>query len=117
MERETKTITWVIACESPETLRRAEQFVKREIDPNRTFIDVAIAFPNGVEQRLTAHHRLGDYFERLQVVANGVPHHPSFNLVFQPRLGAKHYWKDLMVQVLSSLHQDFPGVSIEPANR
>jgi hypothetical protein len=116
MEHGTNAITWIIACDSWETLRQAKQFAQSESDPDRTFDDIAISFPNGIEQRVTERHRLGDYFERVQIVPSD-SHSTSFKLVFQPRQGAKRYWKDLMVRILGSLRQDFSGVSIEPANR
>lgn len=113
MKRNSPTLSWLIACASEESLRQAEQLARQESDPDKIFVDVAVAFPNGAEERTTVHHRLGDYFDRVQVLSDDSPDLKTLTLVFHMRLGAKRYWKDLMVGILRSIEESVAGTSVE----
>lgn len=106
------SITCVFACGSRETLQRAEQLARAESDLDNVFDDVAVVYPDGIETRTTIRHRLGDYFDNVQVVARQSAEFPSLVLVFQPRHGARRHWKDIMDQILESISESFEDVSI-----
>jgi hypothetical protein len=113
VDRAAAAITWVFTCRSLETLRLLKRIARHESDLGKVFVDVAVAFPGGVEQRTMQHHRLGDYFDRIQVLSDDSPASTSFSLVFQPRPGAGRYWKDLMVQILRTIETAAADVSIK----
>jgi hypothetical protein len=108
---DTSAIICVFAGRSRNTLRQAELLAQKEIDLNKTVEDIVISYPDGVEQRTTEYYRLGDYFDRIQILD-----HPDdsqfFELVFHPRLDAGKYWKDLVEITIVSIGKSAPGVWI-----
>src|SRR5262249_46953647 len=107
------TITCVVSCESPERLRLAEELARKTVALGNVFTDVARAFPDGVEVRITREHKLGDYFEEIQVLSDYAQDPTSFRLVFRPRKDANRYWRDLLVNILQSIHDSVEGVLIK----
>jgi acyl carrier protein phosphodiesterase len=91
----SRTITYVISCESPERLSDVAQLAKRKIVLDNAFVDTVRSFPNGVEERKTREHRLRDYFDEIQV--DHLEGSKSFRLVFRPRDDAGRFWKDLVL--------------------
>lgn len=114
MESTIKTITWVVNCKSRESLRDVERFAEEAIGLDKTFVDVIVAFPNGIEKRTTESHRVGDYFDQIRLLPENAS---SFELAFHPRPTARRYWKDLMVMILDSICAFTPGVSVSPGKK
>ncbi len=98
-------IVCVLACRSQDDLRQALRLAEAECDPNRVFVDVLVAFPGGVENRKTQLHRLGDYFERIELLTDANSESHAFKIMFQPQSGAGRYWKDIMNQIIHSLEK------------
>ena len=97
------TVTFVVSSESSEKLRQVRQRIAGRLQPYSLYADVGTAN----DTVIVKHHRLGDYFNSVQVAESGPT---SFRLVFTPRPHADRYWKDLVVKILASIRE--AGVSI-----
>jgi hypothetical protein len=116
MRKSDFTITYLISSESSERLRLAEQSAKGQVLLDNVFIDIGRAFPDGVEATKTQRHRLGDYFDSIEIT-NGPEKSRSFNLVFHLRPSADRYWKDLAAEILNSIRKSAAGVSIKSVTK
>jgi hypothetical protein len=114
MRNDLRTITCVINCDSPETLRTAEQLARAETSPRKVFVEVAKTLPGGVESRTIRYHTLRDYFDTVQVLTDGST---SLRLVFHIKDDADSYWKDLMVRVLHFVRGSVPGIEVASITR
>jgi hypothetical protein len=106
MRHDPLFLLWAIDCRSPEDCRRLQQWLPLEITPEATFTDEVLAFPAGTEDRRQEPHRLGDYFESVQVLPSAKRTPTFFHLLFRRRPAAKRFWKDLMVLVLQKVRKE-----------
>jgi hypothetical protein len=105
-------VSWLISCDRPVELQRAEQIARSESALGNVITDVARAFPNGKEATVVRHHRIGDYFGAVDVCSSRNGDTKSFMLVFHPLPAADRYWRDMMAEVLRSIRSACEGISI-----
>jgi hypothetical protein len=106
MRHDPLFLLWAIHCPSPEDCRRLQRWLPDEITPETVFVNEVRAFPGGIETRFLEPHRLGDYFESVQVFPSSERTPASFRLLFRRRPTAPRFWKDLMVRVLQKVRQE-----------
>jgi len=99
------TVTYVINCESTEKLHEVMQQVTDRLRPDSLHTDVGTANERVYVQDL----RIGDYFASVQVTDSGPT---SFRLAFSPHPDADRYWKDMVVNILTSIRDT--GASVIP---
>jgi hypothetical protein len=58
-------------------------------------------------------HRLGDYFEEIQILPDWNGNIAAFGLVFHRRGEAGRYWKDLMVRLIRSVEENNPPGAVK----
>ena|SRR5579859_5250899 len=97
------TLTYVVSSESSENLCLARQAAAELAHPDRLHTHVGQA----KDRVLVEHHRLGDYFSSVRISDRDST---SFWLAFVPRHNVGRYWKDLVVELLSSIRNR--GVSV-----
>jgi hypothetical protein len=100
MRHDPLFLLWTINCPSLEDCRRLQRWLSDEITAETVFVNEVRAFPGGVETRCREPHRLGDYFERVQLFPATERTPTSFRLLFRRRPDAPRFWKDLMVRIL-----------------
>jgi len=107
MNMDCRTITSVIDCKSPETMRELEKVAVKEIGPNHTIIRT-MKSGHGEPERMV--YRLGDYFENIEL-----QHEESNRLIltFHARHDVDSRWKDLLMAVLRALGKRFAGITVE----
>ena len=103
MRHDPLFLLWAITCPSPEDCRRLQHWLPNAITPEATFEDEVRAFPDGIETLRRKSHRLGDYFESVQVLPSAGHESMSFRILFRRRPSAGRFWKDLMVRVLQKV--------------
>lgn len=106
MRHDPLFLLWSIRCSSPEDCRRLQRWLPNEINLETVFVDDVRAFPSGIETRSREPHRLGDYFESVQVFPPSERTSTSFRLLFRRRPVAQRFWKDLMVRVLQKVREE-----------
>jgi hypothetical protein len=94
--------TWKVTCRSPGDSSALRQWLPDRISPDRILVQCIRTIPNGVEHEESLPHRLGDYFVAIRILPT-LDNDPSFLLVFQRRVDAGRFWKDLMVHVLQEI--------------
>jgi hypothetical protein len=105
-------MTYLIRCDSTETLRHAIRVAKVRIHRDEEITRTFRTFPGGIERRQIASYRIGDYFDRIDLIQNESD--PlSFELVFHVHQGVDSTWKALIVSVLRSINDDLPGISVK----
>ena len=62
-----------------------------------------ISYPDGKEERTVIPHKLGDYFSRIELLANSSDYPNCVRLLFQRLPTAGRYWKDLMAHLLGHI--------------
>jgi hypothetical protein len=95
-------VSWIVECQSQETMRKVKELVCKLIDLDRISVDVSIAFPGGIRDEKTEYHRLGDYFDKIYMLSQNAT---SFVLIFNKRCDAGYFWKDLMVEIVRSINE------------
>ena len=106
MRHDPLFLLWAVHCPSPEECRRLQRWLPGEITPEAVFVDEVRAFPGGMETCSREPHRLGDYFDSVQMLPPAGPTSSSFHLLFRRRPTAPRAWKDLMVRVLQKVRQE-----------
>jgi hypothetical protein len=109
----SRTITCRITAKTLENLRAAEHLARQASALDNTFIDVAVAFPNGREIKRTDKYRLSDYFDVIQV--QEPENNTSFTMVFHAKPDAGNFWKDLAVWVIRTVRDSASDISITMA--
>jgi hypothetical protein len=105
--------TWKITCHSPGEAEALQQWLASRIGLDLVWTDTIRATPNGVEQVQTVRHRLGDYFADIRMMPDSQGPSSSFRLFFHGRPDARHFWKDLMVNILQEIENGPQKSSIE----
>jgi hypothetical protein len=106
MRHDPLFLLWRVTCPSPEESRKLQRWLPDEITQEAVFVDEARAFPAGMEVRSREPHRLGDYFESVQVLPSAEPAPTSFRLLFHRRPTARRFWKDLMARILQKVREE-----------
>ncbi len=108
MRHDPLFLLWQVECPSRDACQRFRGQLADETSADAVFVDEVRAFPGGMETRWQEPHRIGDYFETVQVLPPG-PGGTSFRLLFRRRPDAGPFWKDLMAWVLRE--RGAPGVT------
>jgi len=103
MRHDPLFLLWTINCPSSEDCRRLQRWLPDEITPDAVVVDEVRGFPGRIETRCREPHRLGDYFESVQVFPSSECASRSFRLLFRRRPTAQRFWKDLMVRILQKV--------------
>ena len=103
MRHDPLFLLWAITCSSSEDCRRLQHWLAGAIDPEAMFEDEIRASPDGIENLRRESHRVGDYFESVEVVPSAGAELTSFRLLFRRRPTAGRFWKDLVVRVLQKI--------------
>jgi hypothetical protein len=113
-----QTITGIARCESAETLRKVIEFAECVTHPNTEIVKTIITRPGGVERREVRAFRLGDYFDKIDLLPNESDSSASLSLIFHIREGVTSFWKDMVVSLLQEISGNVPGVktSIVPGS-
>src|SRR4029077_11500428 len=90
MSNEPAIISWSVKCESPDEANRIAHLSKDKISLQNSMTSITRAYPNGIEVATVKHHRLSDYFERIDVLHEPENECSAFHLIFQPRAEADH---------------------------
>jgi hypothetical protein len=106
MRHDPLFLLWKVTCPSPEEARKLQRWLPDEITPEAVFEDEVRAFPAGMEVRSREPHRLGDYFESVQVLPSTEQSPTSFRLLFHRRPTAQRFWKDLMARILQKVRHE-----------
>jgi hypothetical protein len=117
MRADALTIVCVISCESAGILRAVVELAIKKVSLDNVFTSVKRATPGGVDTRIVEDHRLGDYFEEIQIVEGSGDSPWSFRLVFHPRKDANRYWRDLLVNILQSIKDSSGGVAVRSVTK
>ena len=107
-----RIITYVAVSKSAETLRRLEELVKRQTDPDGTIAKVSMCYPAGVEKVTVKEHRIGDYFEKIELLHEDSADNLSVKVVFHVRQGVDSYWKDMMFRILRTGCEGLTGLTV-----
>jgi hypothetical protein len=100
MRHDPLFILWSITCPSPQDCRRLQQWLPAEVTRDSTVVDEVRASPEGIETVRREVHRIGDYFESVDVFPSAGQEPMSFRLLFRRRPTAGRFWKDMMVRIL-----------------
>ncbi len=106
MRHDPLFLLWSVNCPSSEDCRRLQRWLPDEITQEAVFLDEVRACPAGIEVRSREPHRLGDYFESVQVLPPAEPSPTSFRLLFRRRPTAQRFWKDLMARILQKVRDE-----------
>jgi hypothetical protein len=106
-------LLWIIKCPSIESCHQLQTWLPSQLTAETVFVDDIRAFPAGVACSNRESHRLGDYFESVQVLASGEESPMSFRLLFHRRPEAARYWKDLMVRILQEVRDAAAQATLE----
>jgi hypothetical protein len=99
-------LLWTVHCPSAEDCSSLQQWLLQEIAPETILVNEVRATPVGIETRRREPHRLGDYFDSVQVLPSPERAPASFRLLFRRRPAAPRFWKDLMVRILQKLRDE-----------
>src|SRR5438105_4532957 len=99
-------LLWTVRCPSAEDCRRLQRWLPDQIAPDAVLVDDVRAFPEGTATRRGEPHRLGDYFEGVQVLPAADESPTSFRLLFRRRPTAPRFWKDVMVRILQEVRAE-----------
>lgn len=124
MRRDPLFLLWTVRCPSPEDCRRLQSWLAPLVAPEATFVDEVRVFTEEGEATRREPHRLGEYFESVQVLSAGESSPAAFRLVFRRRAEASRFWKDMMVRLLQKVRDEAAGTTTtldyqgdeEPAN-
>jgi hypothetical protein len=113
MRSQTEHLSWLVTCDLPGELRKAEDAARHEASLDRIIEVKSQSAPGGV-LRTTLHYRgrLGDLFTSVRVLAEPTGGRNAFGLDFYPADDANRFWKDIMVRILRAVQQSASGVSI-----
>jgi hypothetical protein len=94
-------LAWDVYCTSPQDASRIRESLARAADVNRV---LTIEIESGGKSS-KAFHRIGDYFENIQVFlqTNGNPN--TVRVVFHRRSEAGRFWKDIMARIVRSVDE------------
>jgi hypothetical protein len=106
MRHDPLFLLWAVDCPSREDCRRLQQWLPEEITPDARVVDEVRASPEGIETCRRESHRLGDYFESIEVLPAAREAPTSFRLLFRRRPDAARPWKDVMVRVLERVRRE-----------
>jgi len=112
MRADPAFLSWVIRCESEDTLRKVKGWLVEHIHQDFTIVDEVSACPDGLPTRWHEPHRLGQYFTDVRP-APGPPEEPtSLRVIFHRRPDAGRFWKDFMVRFLQMVRNLSRDVTI-----
>ena len=94
---------WAITCPTPQDCRRLQQWLASELDPDSSILTEVRASPDGIESLRQEVHRLGDYFESVELLPSAEQEPTSLRLLFRRRPTAGRFWKDFMVRILQKV--------------
>ena len=106
MRHDPLFLLWAVNCPSSEDCRRLQQWLPDEITPETVYINEVRAYPGGIETCWREPHRLGDYFENIQVFTSTERTPTAFRLLFRRRPTAQRFWKDLMARILQKIRDE-----------
>src|SRR5260370_3327918 len=89
-------LAWEIHCSTPQDASRIKKKMVEEIDVDRV---LTIEIQSGGVSK-TARHRIGDYFETIQILPEINRNESTIRLVFHRRPEADRFWKDVMARVI-----------------
>jgi hypothetical protein len=89
--------SWLVQTRSPEESRALQRRLSEQIRLDTLVEDLVRTYPNGVEQRESRDHRLGDYFAEIRLLPADGPSASTFRMLFHRIPEAGRFWKDLMV--------------------
>jgi hypothetical protein len=108
-------MAWLVKCDAPEELHKAEETARHEASLNRTVVSNVTGRSGGAETNYTISHVLSDYFSDMKVEhASMLDDSNAFRIFFYPAMNADRFWKDLMIGILQSIEKSASGVSIRP---
>jgi hypothetical protein len=108
MRHDPLFLLWSIDCPSAEDCSGLQRRLPGALTPEAIFVQEVRAFPGGVESHSREPHRLGDYFDSVQVFPSAEERPTSFRLLFRRSPTAQRYWKDLMVRILHKVREEAP---------
>ena len=111
MRHDPLFLLWAISCGSPRDCRRLQQWLSGEINPDSTLQTEVRASPDGIETLRQDVHRLGDYFESVEVLPSAEQEPTSFRLLFRRRPTAGRFWKDFMMRALQKVRVEADDVT------
>jgi hypothetical protein len=100
MRHDPLYLLWEIRCVSQEQSVSLQETLRRDTFSEATILDEKLTCSEKKELRQAEVHRIGDYFERIQIWPAADPASTSFYLLFQRRTDSGRFWKDVMVRVL-----------------
>lgn len=105
------TIASIVRGDSTETLRKATAIAREMTRLDEEITRTFITSPGGIERREVRAFRLGDYFDRIELLPSESDNSASFTLTFRIRHGVDSSWKALLVAVLRTISESVPGIS------
>jgi len=103
-----KQLVWKVISPSEEKMDKLLAVARVMANIDRVSTSVSMSFPGGNLKTKSEHRYLADYFENIEVSEE---EDSSFVITFFPREDPPHFWKDLLVDVLSTLRNE--GAEIE----
>jgi hypothetical protein len=88
MRHDPLLLLWTIKCPATEDCHRLQQWLPSQLTPGAVLLEEVRAIPGGVETCHRESHRLGDYFESIQVLPSAAETPWSFRLLFRRRATA-----------------------------
>lgn len=91
-----------VACD-----KEVKELVQSLICLDKVYTSTCCSMPGGIYKEEKEEHRLGDYFEKIEIVETNDP--IRLNILFQTKPKAKKHWKDLIIHVALAI-RDFAKV-------
>lgn len=103
------SIAGIVRGESAEIVRKATEVARHVTRPDEEITRTLRTYPGGNERLEIRAFRLGDYFDKIELLPDESGDASSFKLVFQIRQGVDSSWKPLLVAVLRAISEGVPG--------
>jgi hypothetical protein len=107
------TITWLVSCELPNELRKAEETARAESSLDKEIVTHWQSVRGGSLKTETHSAHVRDYFSSVEVLTELLPTQHTFSLEFHPVPDADSFWRTAMVRILTAIRDSAKGVKIK----
>ena len=111
MATETLRIAGIVRGNSAETVRKATEVARHVTRPDEEITRTFRTLPGGMERLEVKVFRLGDYFDKVELVTSESDEPATFTIVFHVKQGVDSSWKPLLLAVLRTISEGVPGIS------
>ena len=102
-------VEWMVSCELPSELRKAEDTARNQASLDREVLIETQLSRGGELQTDVRHARLREFFQKVQVTDLD----RGFTLDFYPAENADPFWRDVMVRILRAIRESSDRISVK----